>query len=151
MEAAFYLARQCTHLAAIVSCLKPIRPLVRNPAILTGLAVRLSKLMKILIRDLSNREPYQQLGISRQVIETIATLEYLLADDGSGTRFDQYVQNSLIAEREVLDDIKRNIKKRGGNPAHIETRMTRSIEETARAAGVNGARTLRESKRTKVK
>ena len=137
MEASFNLAHQCGHLTIIITSLKPTKPLVRNEAILLGITVRLMKLMKILIRDLSNNECYQQLSISREMIESAGTLEYLLQDDGSGERFDKYVNNSLVAEREVLSDVKNNIARRGGDALHIEARMTSSINSTAKAAGVD--------------
>jgi hypothetical protein len=43
--------------------------------------------------------------------------------------------NSLIAERELLAEIKRNIGDRAGKVWHIEQRMKRSINNTAKADG----------------
>ena len=77
----------------------------------------------------------RQLALAREVIEALATLAYLLADT-DGVRFDQYIQDSLVAEREFLRLIKKNIEARGSSWA-IEESMTRSIERTARDAGID--------------
>lgn len=137
MEAAFNLAKECGILSVIIANLKPASPPNFHRAVEMGMAVRLSKLMKMLVRDISNNEPYQQLGISRQMLETSGTLVYLLHDDGSGSRHTQYIQDSLMAEKQVMEQVKRNIRDRGGEVLEIEQRMERSILETAKAAGIN--------------
>lgn len=136
METSFYLLREATHWMGIISGLKPERPLDRNRAIIRGLVVRLTKLMRLTLRELKDGETFQQLSISRDAIETLGTLAWLVKDDGTGVRFDQYVMNSLIAERELLQDIQKNIKQRDGDTWPIEERMKRSIEKTAHAAGI---------------
>jgi hypothetical protein len=137
MEAAFYLLREATHWFSIIGALKPTTPLGRNDAILRGLLVRTCKLLRLTLRELNERETFQQLSVSRDAIETLATLVYLIGDDGTGGRFDKYVMNSLVAERELLQDIQRNIKDRNGEPWPIEERMRRSIAATAKAAGID--------------
>ncbi|WP_141698387.1 DUF5677 domain-containing protein [Streptomyces lushanensis] len=69
-------------------------------------------------------------------IETLATPVCLIGDDGNGDRFDQYVMNSLVAERELLADVQKNVERRDGEVWPIEERMKRSIAKTAKAAGI---------------
>ncbi|MYZ34980.1 MULTISPECIES: DUF5677 domain-containing protein [unclassified Streptomyces] len=137
MEAAFYLLREATHWQAILAGLKPPSSLTRNDAILRGLVVRVCKLLRLTLRELNSKETFQQLSVNRDAIETLATLVYLVGDDGSGARFDQYVMNSLIAERELLQDVQKNVKARNGEEWPIEERMKRSIAATAKAAGID--------------
>ncbi|MEU0987096.1 DUF5677 domain-containing protein [Streptomyces sp. NPDC005953] len=137
MEAAFYLLREATHWFSIIAALKPTAPLTRDDAILRGLLVRTCKLLRLTLRELHARETFQQLSVSRDTIETLATLVYLIGDDGTGVRFDQYVMNSLVAERELLRDIQQNIGGRNGETWSIEERMQRSIAATAKAADID--------------
>jgi hypothetical protein len=95
-----------------------------------------------MLRELMSEETFQQLAVARSVIETVATLTYLLEDDGSGERYDQYVKNSLIAEREVLRDIASNADQGDELVRRIEERMQRSIDRTAQAAGISDVSTL---------
>lgn len=137
MEAAFYLLKEGMHWFVILSGLKPPTSFGRNDAILRGLVVRQCKLLRLALRELSSKETFQQLSISRDAIETIANLLYLIRDDGTGARFDQYVMNSLVAERELLQDVEKNVKRRDGEAWPIEERMKRSVEATAKAAGID--------------
>jgi hypothetical protein len=136
MEAAFHLLRETTHWFIIVSGLKPQDPTRRNDAILQGLLVRQCKLLRLALRELHAEETFQQLSVLRAGIETLATLVYLIGDDGNGDRFDQYVMNSLVAERELLADVQKNVERRDGEVWPIEERMKRSIAKTAKAAGI---------------
>ncbi|WP_410671958.1 DUF5677 domain-containing protein [Amycolatopsis sp. cmx-4-68] len=137
MEDAFYLLRETTHWFAILTGLPLANPTIRNEAINRGLLVRITKLLRLTVRELHSQETFLQLGIARDVIETVATLFYLLDDTGDGARYDQYVMNSLIAEREMVRDIKSNIQSRNNSVLDIEERMMRSIERTAAAAGID--------------
>lgn len=137
LEASVNLAVSTGQISFMITSLKPEQPFDRNQAILMGLLVRLSKLLKRLLRDISDREIYGQLDTVRQILETSATLRYLAEDDGSGDRFQAYVLNGLRAERETINKIKQNIKKRGGQELGIEKRMISSIQATALAAGVD--------------
>lgn len=142
MEASFYLLREASQWMCIISGIQPATPLDRNRAIIRGLVVRITKLMRLSLRELKDQESFQQLSISRELLETFATLMYLLEDGGDGTRYDQYVMHSLVAEREVLKDIKLNIARRDGAVWDIEERMERSINATAKAAGIDDVSTL---------
>lgn len=141
-RAAFELLRECGGVVAAIAGIQIKGELDRNHAVCSGLAVRLMKLAKVVVRDLSNRDTFQQLSISRQVFETAGILVYLLNDEGDGSRFDKYVQDSLVAERVMLEDIVKNIKKRGGEVLEIEVRLRESIEKTARAGGVDDIKSL---------
>lgn len=141
-EAAFYLLRECAQTCTILAVTQSDIPLTRNKAIDMGLAVRLSKLGKAIVRDLSNQECFQQLSLSRQILETSANLVYLINDDGSGSRYDEYVMDSLVAERETLKVVQANVKERGGEIWHIEKRMRASIEKTASDAGIDNVEDL---------
>jgi hypothetical protein len=141
-RAAFELLQECGGVVAAIAGIQIKGELDRNHAICSGLAIRLMKLAKVIVRDLSNRDTFQQLSISRQIFETAGTLVYLLNDDGDGSRFDQYVQGSLVAEKVMLADIENNIKKRGGEVLDIELRLQASIEKTSKAGGVDDIRLL---------
>lgn len=139
---AFELLKECGGVTAAIAGIQASPTLDRNHAICNGLAVRLVKLEKLIIRDLSERETFQQLSIARQIFETAGTLVYLINDGGNGDRYDRYVQDSLVSEKVMLDDILRNIKKRSGEVWHIEERMRSSIEKTARAGGIDDISTI---------
>jgi Family of unknown function (DUF5677) len=142
MEACFYLLKEITQWMLLISTSQPFSLSDRNEAIRRGLLVRLTKLMRLTLRELMAKETFQQLNISRDAIETMANLIYVMDDDGTGERYDQYVRNSLIAEREVVQDITKNIDNRDDRALHIEQRMMRSIQKTAKAAGIDDVTTL---------
>lgn len=141
-RSAFELLKECGMVCAGIAGIQIKEELGRNQAACTGLAIRLTKLGKTIVRDLSNRETFQQLSIARQVFETAGTLVYLLNDDGSGVRFDQYIQDSLVAEKIILEDIEKNVQNRGGEVLEIEARMRSSIAKTAAAAGISDLSSL---------
>jgi hypothetical protein len=136
LETGFYLLRELAQLVTVIASLRPEVPLDRNRAIIRGLLMRLAKLLRLMVRELAADECFQQLSVVRAVLEALATLEYLLGDDGQGIRFDQYVMDSMIVERELLKEIQGNIDKRDGAALQIEERMRRSIKATADAAGI---------------
>ena len=114
------------------------RGLNRNQAILVGHLVRMMKLMRTLIRQISDGHGGdQQLAITRQFIDSAATVIYLLSDSGDESRFDSYVWDSLIAEREFLKDVKQQIALRDSPAWPIEDRIESSIQATYIAAGVS--------------
>ncbi|TPW75573.1 DUF5677 domain-containing protein [Schumannella soli] len=109
----------------------------RNQAILVGHFAKSIKLVKGLVRQLSDgHDGDLQLPIFREVLESIATVNYLLGDDGSGARFDSYVNDSMIAEREFKKDVDRQIAQRG-RQLPIEERILSSIAASFAAAGVS--------------
>lgn len=140
-EAGFYLLRELAQVVTLIASLHPSVPLDRNRAILRGQLMRLAKLLRLTVRELSQRETFQLLSVQRSILEAVGTLKYLV-DDEDGSRFDQYVMNGLIAERELLLTIQKNVRMREGARLHIEARMERSIQATAEAAGITDVTSL---------
>jgi hypothetical protein len=89
MRHSFYLLRETLHWIILIASLVPTVPLDRDQAIIRGLIVRHAKLIRLMIRELAGRETFQQLSISRFLLENIGTLLYLLQDNGDGLHFDQ--------------------------------------------------------------
>lgn len=111
--------------------------LARNHAIIVGHYARSIKLIRSLIRQVSDGHGGdQQIAISREFMDSLSTVMYLLGDSGDGTRFDSYVMDSLVAEREFLKDVRTQITGRDDVILPIEERINRSIHETLAAAGV---------------
>jgi hypothetical protein len=112
-------------------------PLPRNQAIIAGHYIRMTKLMRTIMRQVHDGHGGdQQLSIFRQFIDSASTITYLLEDDGGGSRYDSYVVDSLIAEREFLKTIRAQVEARGGTKLPIEERIEHSIDATFAAAGV---------------
>jgi hypothetical protein len=107
----------------------------RNEAIRRGLIVRITKLAKSQLNETCAGHGDQQLALARQLLETCGNLLYVL-HQGEGA-YEAFVVDSLIAERELQELIRRNIDERGGKVLPIEERMLRSIEKTAVGAGVD--------------
>lgn len=111
--------------------------LPRNHAIIIGHYARMAKLMKTLIRQIADGHGGdQQIAVSREFMDSVSTVMYLLADSGDGTRYTSFVMDSLIAEREFLKDVREQVAQRGDVLLPIEERINRSIAETLAAAGV---------------
>lgn len=110
-------------------------PLARNDAIQRGMLVRLSKLANSLLNETCAGHGEQQLALSRQVLETVMNIIYLLGAGDEG--YDAFVYDALVAEKELEELIRNNVEERGGTTLPIEDRMLRSIGSTATAAGVD--------------
>lgn len=111
--------------------------LPRNHAIIIGHYARMAKLMKTLIRQIADGHGGdQQIAVSREFMDSVSTILYLLGDPGDGSRYTSYVMDSLIAEREFLKDVRLQVVQRGDVMHPIEERINRSIAETLAAAGV---------------
>jgi hypothetical protein len=139
-EAAFELLKAAAGYAHLAAGLLPTDGYTRNEAIPAGLVVKVSKLGKAMVAMSAHLGSDRQLALAREVIEALAILAYLV-DDTDGSRFDQYIQDSLVAEREFLRLIKENVEARGASWT-IEESMTRSIERTAREAGFDDVMAL---------
>lgn len=111
--------------------------LQRNQAIIVGHYSRMIKLMMSLVRQVAdNHGGDHAMSITREFLESISVVTYLLGDAGDGSRYDAYVFDSLIAEREFLKDVRSQIAARGGTQLPIEQRIERSISDVLRAAGL---------------
>ena len=98
----------------------------RNEAVVGGLMVRISKLqMAFLDQICQNRREIASI-IERSLGEGIFNLIYLLKNS-SDELFDEYIEYSLKAEKELLNRIRENIGNQGYE-LPIETRMISSIE-----------------------
>lgn len=107
----------------------------RNDAIRRGLIVRVAKIANSLLAETVADHGEQQFALTRQLLETGANFLYLLAGDAD--RYNAFVADSLIAERDLGRLIQANIKARGGSALPIEERMLRSIESTAKGASMD--------------
>lgn len=135
LRLSFELVKETAHWMTLLGGLVPAEPLDLNRAIIRGHTVRLAKLSRALMREIVADEPTQQLVLVRQILETAATLAYLL-DDTDGARYTAYVHDGLVAEREMVKEITTNIANRE-EALEIEQRMLRSIQKTASAAGIS--------------
>ncbi len=135
MAAAVELLKEAGVLATIAAAIIPQQPRLRNEAILSGMMARIAKLTLAMVAETCELRGENQLAVSRPIMETVANLMYLLGDSGNGERFDAFVTDSLIAEREFLKAVDRNVNDRGVSPP-IEDRILNSIHRTASAAGV---------------
>jgi hypothetical protein len=135
-QAAFELLKEASMLVVWLVHAVPKKPFERNEAIRRGLLKRLGMLSKALLSDICHDSGYQQEVLTRQIVEVAANYFYLVADDGSGGRYDAFVLNTLAEEKANLAIIARQVKERGDDePWPIEERMHRSIERVASAAG----------------
>jgi hypothetical protein len=137
-EAAFGLFKEAGILTTLAASLIPSEPMNRDDAIVCGLLVKACKLGKAIVAMSVHLGSDRQLALFRELLETLANLRYLLDDADDGSRFVAYVQNSLVAEREFLKVVERNVAARG-TELPIEASMTRSIENTAASAGIDDA------------
>jgi hypothetical protein len=145
-EAAFELFKEAGILTTLAASLIPSEPMNRDDAILCGLLVKACKLGKAIVAMSAHLGSDRQLALFRELIEGLAALRYLLDDPGDGSRFEAYVLNSSIAERELLKVIERNVANRG-TELPIEASMTRSLQNTTASAGIDDASTVPGKKR----
>ncbi len=146
-EASYYLFREAAQLLFAIASIEPKGPVTsREEAALLGLTVKLVKVTRAILRDASDGETEQQLSMTREFIEAMANLLWLMDDDGSKERFAMYIEAGLGAEKSMLATIDENVRKRGGNPTHIEKRMIVSITDTFKAAGIYNPSSIRSGK-----
>ncbi|WP_461473273.1 DUF5677 domain-containing protein [Microbacterium sp. HJ5] len=141
LREAFELAKAAMMLVTLVAHLRTpelAAGLPRNHAIIAGHYVRMVKLMQTLVRQITDGHGgNQQLALTREFIDSVSTVAYLVDDEGGDhSPYDAYVMDSLVAEREFLRDVRRQVEQRGGATWPIEERIQRSIDDTLRAAGV---------------
>jgi hypothetical protein len=140
MTAGVELMKEAGVVVTLAAALMPLSPHDRDSGILCGLTVRISKLMHLAIREICHDTTLTMMGVARQIIDSAGTLVYLL-DPSDPERFDRYVQDSLIAEREYLRTVEKNAHDRG-HWWPIEERIKRSIVKTAKAAGIDDVMAL---------
>lgn len=137
MHTAVELLKSAIGLSDALARVASAKPLPINAAIRCGLLVRACKLGLDLLADVCVVRGRQQIGLMRQIIETLANLAYLCGDDENGARHLAFLRHSLISEREFLKVVEQRQAEAGGGELAIEVRLRRSIQDTARAAGIN--------------
>lgn len=110
----------------------------RNEAIVVGHIVRMYKLVhSILGKAQQDRGGDQHSAVVRQFLEGVSVVEYLIQDVTDDVRFDAYVQDGLIAEKQISIVVADEVAKRDGNRWKIEDRLDTSINNTFRSGGVD--------------
>lgn len=137
MHASVELLKSVVGLGQALAGLASPWPLPINAALRCGLMVRACKLCLDLLADVCVGKGRQQIGLMRQLTETLANVAYLCGDDEHGTRHRAFLHDSLVSEREFLKVIERRRAATGDTELPIEGRLRRSIEDTARAAGID--------------
>lgn len=138
-ERGFYLYRESAMLVGVAAHVyfghESDFPLNRDQAITNGLAARIAKFM-LVVTKLASETQYGEVisALNRCILESAINLEYL-AKGNTKEGFDEYVERSLGPERELHDEILKNISDRGGEHLPIEDRMLRSIDNVTRALG----------------
>lgn len=140
LQASFELLKEAAGLTTLVSGVfgSEERGYSRNDAVLVGHLVRMIKLMRSLIRITADEHGGdQQMQLIRQFLDSASTVAYLLEDPDDSSRFEAYLQYSLISEREFLANVNQQIQKRGGRKLPIEERIEKSIGQTFASAGLD--------------
>jgi hypothetical protein len=108
----------------------------RNQAICAGLMVRITKFM-VVVTQLSAKGDRSEvvMALSRCIMESAINLEFLVCKH-EDRFYDQFVKLSLGPERELYDQIQRNVVARNGQKLPIEERMLKRINDLCRVSGV---------------
>lgn len=140
LRVSFELLRESTQLlVAVAGTLDQdhVEGFTRNEAILVGHLIRMSKLMRAVIAGIADEHGGdQQMQLTRQFLDSASIIKYLLQDKTDVSRFDAYVFDSLVGEKEFMKNIREQIALRGGEKWDIEERMERSVQQTFMSAGV---------------
>jgi Family of unknown function (DUF5677) len=139
LKVSFELLKEAAGLTIMATGIspEPSPTRARNQAIYIGHLVRMVKMMRTTIRSIvDDHGGDQQMQLARQFLDSASALAYFLEDVGDTSRLDAYVNDSLIAEREFLADVHRQITERGGQKLPIEDRIEQSIRTTFQLAGV---------------
>lgn len=138
--ASFELLKEAAAFVAIAISLRlpsPSGGVQRNHAIILGHMARMLRLMRVtLILTGQHQIGDQLMALFRQFMDSASTVLYILELGPDSSRFDAYVNDSLIAENEFLKVIDKEVAKRGGLTLPIEDRIRRSIETSFRTADV---------------
>lgn len=141
VEAGFGLLDQTLkylHLTAQLYRIDRPDGLERNEAIVVGHLVRMYKLVhNILGKAQQDRGGDQHSAVARQFLEGVSVIEYLIQDVTDSARFDAYVQDGLIAEKQFSAVVADEVAKRDGRRWEIEDRLETSIDNTFRSGGVD--------------
>lgn len=101
----------------------------RDNAIIGGNLTRLIKLNTSYLDNVCQRRAEICHIISRCIAETAINIQYLLSNGEKNVRRN-YIKHSLITEKSLLNNITKNIEKRGGKKLEIEERIQISIDNS---------------------
>ena len=111
--------------------------LERDQAICAGQLVRMYKICALSVLQFSaGHGGDHQMALAREFVESAGAAAYLLEKIDTKERFNAYIYDSLIPERELLRTIKQQVRERNGVRLPIEERMERSVQATLKTAGV---------------
>ncbi|MYA18802.1 MAG: hypothetical protein F4Z25_00670 [Chloroflexi bacterium] len=140
LEAAAGLVTEFGELAALlVRAWTPpregARASLRDEAILCALAVRIVKLTRRLAAETYEGRAELQLLLDREIFVSASAMAYLLR--GSGERFEEFVRDSLRADRGVWRHLDGNREMRDGEALPMEQRMRDRLARSFEIAGVD--------------
>lgn len=108
----------------------------RHEAVVVGHLARLYKLISAMLDQTCQHRRETSVIFGRLAFECIVNTLFLIKNDRPEITV-SYIEYSMRHEKRLLDRIRRNVALRGGEVLHIEERMLRSIESSAKRSGVN--------------
>jgi Family of unknown function (DUF5677) len=108
----------------------------RHEAVVVGHLARLYKLISAMLDQTCQHRRETTFIFARLSFECIVNILFLLKNDRPEV-VTSYIEYSMRHEKRLRDRILANIAARGGDPLHIEERMLRSIEASARNSGID--------------
>lgn len=108
----------------------------RHEAVVVGHLARLYKLISAMLDQTCQHRRETTFIFARLSFECIVNIMFLLKNDRPEV-VTSYIEYSMRHEKRLRDRIRNNIAARGGEPLHIEQRMLRSIEASAKKSGVD--------------
>jgi hypothetical protein len=108
----------------------------RHEAVVVGHLARLYKLISAILDQTCQHRRETTFIFGRLAFECIVNTLFLIKNDRPEITA-SYIEYSMRHEKRLRDRILRNVALRGGEVLHIEERMLRSIESSAKRSGVN--------------
>ena len=108
----------------------------RHEAVVVGHLARLYKLISAMLDQTCQHRRETTFIFARLSFECIVNTMFLLKNDRPEI-VTSYIEYSMRHEKRLRDRIRANIAARGGDTMHIEERMLRSIEASAKNSGIN--------------
>lgn len=108
----------------------------RHDAVVVGHLARLYKLISAMLDQTGQHRRETTFIFARLSFECIVNTMFLLKNDRPEI-ITSYIEYSMRHEKRLRDRIRAKIAARGGGPMHIEERMLRSIEASAKNSGVD--------------
>jgi len=130
------LAESASYIVICAGISEDGRGLSRNQAIISGLMVRLYKLVSGVLDQVCQRRLEIAFILCRLCYEAVVDVRYLIANV-TDELADDYVKTSFRYERMLRDEIVSRSSSRGGELLPVEQRMLKSIQHSAIEAGIN--------------